>query len=71
MTVSKSKRWSGVEIGRDGTLFFVHDGVRVAYRGQPNTPQAKTWVSLEPGFNVYGGPNDDEIVVEYKPASAQ
>jgi hypothetical protein len=34
-------------------LFVVLNGVRVAKRGQPGTPQAKTWVALEPGHQVY------------------
>jgi hypothetical protein len=36
--------------GRD--IFIVVDGVRIAKRGSPGTPQAKTWVSLEPGWSV-------------------
>jgi hypothetical protein len=36
--------------GRDA--FVVYNGVRIAKRGQPNTPEAGTWVSLEPGFRV-------------------
>jgi hypothetical protein len=28
------------------------DGVRIAQRGLPGSPQAKTWVSLEPGWKV-------------------
>ena len=30
-------------------IFVVADGIRIAKRGGPGTPQAKTWVSLEPG----------------------
>jgi len=39
------------------------DGVLIAKRGKPGTPQAKTWISLEPGYVVY---SDDagELVVE-------
>jgi hypothetical protein len=36
--------------GRD--IFVSVDGVNIAKRGRPNTPQAKTWVSLEPGWSV-------------------
>jgi hypothetical protein len=43
--------------GRD--LFVVFDGKRIAKRGHPGTPQAKTWVSLEPGFEVYDGEQHD------------
>jgi hypothetical protein len=32
-------------------LFIVLDGVRIARRGHPGTPQAETWVSMGvPGF---------------------
>jgi hypothetical protein len=45
--------------GKD--LFVVFNGGRIAKRGRPNSPQARTWVSIEPGFEVYDdGP---EIVV--------
>ena len=37
----------------DGSDFFVvYDGLRIAKRGHWGTPQAKTWVSLEPGWEV-------------------
>ena len=32
--------------------FVVVDGIRIARRGYPGTPQAGTWVSLEPGWEV-------------------
>jgi hypothetical protein len=52
----------------DGTDFFiVFNGKQIAKRGHPGTPQAKTWVSLEPGFCVYdgeGGVEGGEIVIE-------
>jgi hypothetical protein len=48
----------------DGHDFFViFDGAKIAKRGQPGTPQAGQWISLEPGFAVYGG-GDAELVVE-------
>jgi hypothetical protein len=59
------------EIVCDGTdLFVVENGVRIARRGYPGTKQARTWVSLEPGFSV----RDDDpnaIVVEYCGPSLQ
>jgi hypothetical protein len=30
-------------------IYVVYDGIRIAQRGRPGTPQAKTWISLEPG----------------------
>jgi hypothetical protein len=43
-------------------VLVVFDGVRIAKRGHPDTPQAMTWVSLEPGWAVYS--DDDTITVE-------
>ena len=43
-----------IEYGTD--IFVLIDGVKIAKRGHPGTPQAKTWVSLEPGWRVFDGP---------------
>lgn len=43
----------GMEMHFDGDdLFILIDGVRVAKRGHPGTPQAKTWVPVTPGWIV-------------------
>jgi hypothetical protein len=47
-------------------MFIIFDGVKIAKRGYPDTPQARTWVSLEPGWRVLDGPNLDSIAVEYQ-----
>jgi hypothetical protein len=57
------------DTGRD-ELYVVFNGVRVAKRGYPESPQARTWVSIEPGFAVYDGPIDPEtgdgsLVIEH------
>ena len=44
-------------------IYVVYGGVRIAKRGMPDTPQAKTWISLEPGYEVYNTPDLSEIVV--------
>ena len=44
--------------------FIVFDGVKIAKRGHPGTAQAKTWVSLQPGWRVLDGPNLDSIAIE-------
>jgi hypothetical protein len=55
-----------VEMTSDGTdIFIVVDGVKVAKRGRPNTPQAGTWVSLEPGWQVYDKDYPESVVVEH------
>jgi hypothetical protein len=38
--------------GDRNDVFVVADGVRIAKRGLPGTPYAKTWISLEPGWSV-------------------
>ena len=45
-------------------MYVVFDGVRIAKRGRPNTSQAGTWVSLEPGFVVLDNTDRTAILVE-------
>ena len=45
-------------------VFVVYNGVRIAKRADPNTPQAGTWVSLEPGYRVFDKGYPQQIVVE-------
>jgi hypothetical protein len=55
-------------VGTTDDIFIVRNGVKIAKRGHPGTPQAKTWVSLEPGWRVLDGKGPDgkpELVVEY------
>ena len=52
-------------IESDGTDVFVqYNGVRIAKRGDPNTQQAGTWVSLEPGYRVFDKDYPAKLVVE-------
>lgn len=52
-----------VEIeGQD--LFVIADGVKIAKRGRPGTPQAGQWVPLEPGWQVRNRRNAIEIMHE-------
>ena len=49
----------------DGTdVFVVYSGIRIAKRGDPNTPQAGTWVSLEPGYRVFDKDYPAKLVIE-------
>ena len=72
MKAKKSARPREVLVQGDGEdIFVVVDGVRIAKRGHPGTPQARTWISLEPGSAVYDDIHDApaegaSIVVEYK-----
>jgi hypothetical protein len=69
-----TKRAPECEIVSTGSAIFVcFDGKRIAKRGSPGTPQARTWISLEPGFVVFGGDRAarGELVVEYKGVRVQ
>jgi hypothetical protein len=51
-------------------MFVVVNGVKIARRGGRGTPQAQTWISLEPGWRVLDG-HDATIAVEYTPPRVQ
>jgi len=52
-------------IESDGVdVFVVYNGVRIAKRGDPNTRQAGTWVSLEPSYRVFDKDYPAKLVVE-------
>jgi len=40
------------------------DGVRIAKRGDPGTPEAKTWVQLVPGYTVRDNANLTDFIIE-------
>jgi hypothetical protein len=55
-----------IEVIGDGTdTYIVVDGVKIAKRGKPNTPQARTWVSIEPGWRVFDNADMSQIVIEH------
>jgi hypothetical protein len=59
-----------VEIVGDGDdLFVVADGVKIAKRGRRGTAQARTWVSLEPGWRVLD--QEGALVVEHNGVRVQ
>ncbi len=45
--------------------FVVYNGVRIAKRGDPNTSQAGTWISLETGYRVFDKDYPAKLVVEH------
>jgi hypothetical protein len=56
-----------VSIEREGNdTFVVADGIKIAKLGHPGTPQAETWVSLEPGWTVRDCDDGESIEIEYK-----
>jgi hypothetical protein len=55
------------EIVSDGTgLFVVLNGIKIANRAHPDTPQARQWVSLEPGYRVLDAKYPHRLVIEYQ-----
>ena len=60
------------EIEFDGTDMFVrYADKRIAKRGHPGTPQAMTWISLEPGFVVTSPPDHSTITIEFNGVPVQ
>jgi hypothetical protein len=50
----KSDRADDCVVLHDRTgMYVVFHGVRIAKRGAPGTPQARTWLSLVPGYRVF------------------
>jgi hypothetical protein len=45
-------------------IFVLLDGVRIAKRGYPNTPEARTWVSLGPGYTVRDNADLTQLIIE-------
>jgi hypothetical protein len=54
---------------RQKTFFVSVNGEKVARRGYPNSPQAGTWVSLEPGWGVID--MDGDIGIRYNGVTVQ
>jgi hypothetical protein len=48
-------------VGDSDDIFVVVDGVKIAKRGHPGTPEAGTWVSLRPGWTVTSNESEIEI----------
>jgi hypothetical protein len=46
--------------------FVVADGVTIAKRGLPGTPQAGTWISIEPGWTVSFNKDQSQLLVKYE-----
>jgi hypothetical protein len=53
--------------GDEHGLYVAVDGVRIARRGEPGTPQAKTWVSMEPGYEVFDDLGRTSLCINYTP----
>jgi ATP-dependent DNA ligase len=54
----------GILAIREGVDLFIEvDGVMIARRGHPGTPQEGTWVSIEPGWQVVDGSDFKSIAI--------
>jgi hypothetical protein len=51
-------------LDEEGRPFIVVDGTPIAKRGEPNSPQARTWVTIEPGWRVLDRA-DGALVIEF------
>jgi hypothetical protein len=51
--------------GKPQDVFLMVDGLKIARRGYPDTPEAGTWVPIEPGWEVKDVLGGDEIWVRY------
>jgi hypothetical protein len=59
-----------VKITKSSKDVFVEvDGIRVARRGYPGSPEARTWVSVEPGWQVLD--SDEGIIVRHNGVAVQ
>ena len=51
--------------GKPQDMFLMVDGLKIARRGYPDTPEAGTWVPIEPGWEAKDVLGGDEIWVRY------
>jgi hypothetical protein len=59
-----------VKITKSSKDVFVEvDGIRVARRGYPGSPEARTWVSVEPGWQALD--SDEGIIVRHNGVAVQ
>jgi hypothetical protein len=58
------------EIQRDenNDIVVLVEGMKIAKRGLPHTPQAETWIMLEPGWTVRDVNGGQAIEVSYERA---
>ncbi len=60
-----------VEENGEPTIYIMLDGRRIAKRGKPDTPQAMTWISLDPEWVVRDHNYPHGIEVEHVSAIMQ
>ena len=45
---------------------MIPNGERIAYRGKPGTPQAKTWISMKAGYEARDDDRDGIAGIEIR-----
>ena len=61
-SLSKPREKLMFTIGHDGKKLYIEiRGKRIT-----GTPQAKTWVSLEPGWRVFDNADRNKLTIEYR-----
>ena len=50
---------------RTKEMYIRFDGRRIAYRGHPGTPQARTWVAIDKRYTVRDEDNLRALAVEW------
>lgn len=53
-----------VKLVKGEGIFVYADGKRIAKRGEPGTPHARTWISLEPGWTVLDNRDLTALIVQ-------
>jgi hypothetical protein len=61
----EQSRIANIQVENAGRARFIMvDGLRVARRGSGGSPQAGTWVSIEPGWEVMD--SDEGILIRHE-----
>jgi hypothetical protein len=61
----KIQRGPIIECGGND-IFRIYEGIKIAKRGHPGTPQGKIWIALEPGWSVRDRDGGNTIEVEHQ-----
>jgi hypothetical protein len=60
----RGKAMAEASLESDGIdVFVLYNGVRIAKRGDPNSEQAGTWVSLKPSYRVFDKDYPAKLIV--------
>jgi hypothetical protein len=57
-----------IRLDENNDIVVLVEGMKIAKRGLPDTPQAETWIMLEPGWTVRDVNEGQAIEVSYERA---